>query len=150
MHDPRHIANTLINLGIDAGRPLTHLQVQKLVYFAHAWMLVKHGKPLSNELFEVWQYGPVSQAIYHNLSRFRAAPITDWTPIPLHLEDKRDFSGDELEAIHYAFNAGGKLSGPELTKLTHIHGGPWQQAKKKNLLYISNDSIQRYFSNVFK
>lgn len=150
MHDPRHVANTLIDLGIDADRPLTHLQVQKLLYFAHARMLAVHGQPLTNELFEVWRYGPVSPSVYHNLSRFRGAPINERSPILLHSEDKRPFSPTESKAIQFAFDAGSKLHGLELTRLTHLHGGPWRQAIDKNRLYISNDSIQRYFSRIFR
>lgn len=150
MQDPRHVANALIDRGIDAGRPLTHLQVQKLLYFAHARMLAKHGQPLSDELFEVWRYGPVSQAVYHNLSRFRAGIIDQCSPILLHHEDKREFSAAESEAIQYAFDAGGHLSGPELTNLTHLNGSPWKQALKKNHLYIKNEDIRRYFAPIFR
>ena len=150
MHDPRHIANEFINLGLDAGRPLTHLQIQKLVYFAHAWMLALHKRPLVKELFEAWRYGPVSPSIYHNLSRFRAAPIDLRDPIPLHPDDHREFDRDERNIIDQVFELYSELNGIALSQWTHAPGTPWEQAEKKHHLYISNDYIQRYYSDIVK
>ena len=144
-HDPRHLANEFVNLGIEHSRPFTHLQIQKLVYFAHAWMLAFYNQLLSNELFEVWQHGPVSPSIYHNLSRFRARPIDEESPIRLHPEDERLFSSRERHNIDQIFTLYGEHSGPALSKWTHAPGTPWHQAKRKNRLYITNEDIKKYY-----
>ena len=35
-HDCRSVANKIIDARLKANHPITHLQVQKLVYFCHA------------------------------------------------------------------------------------------------------------------
>lgn len=38
-HDSRSVANELIHRAHDAGRDITPMQVVKLAYYCHAWML---------------------------------------------------------------------------------------------------------------
>ena len=45
MHDARNVANEFIRRASESGDQFTHLQVQKLVYYAHAWMLGLYGRP---------------------------------------------------------------------------------------------------------
>ena len=45
-HDPRAIANWFIEQGIKENNPLSHIEVQKLLYFSHGWMLGIHETPL--------------------------------------------------------------------------------------------------------
>ena len=35
------------------------MQVLKLVYYCHAWMLGLYGRPLIRQPIEAWRYGPV-------------------------------------------------------------------------------------------
>ena len=56
-HDARDIANEIIRRGEDQGWLFTHLQVQKLVYYCHAWMLGVHGRPLATQEVTAWRYG---------------------------------------------------------------------------------------------
>ena len=43
--DARQVANEFIRLARERGRPLTQLHIQKLIYLAHARMLVLHRTP---------------------------------------------------------------------------------------------------------
>ena len=76
----RAVANELIELAKQEGRAFTPLQLLKLVYIAHGWMLGLRQKPLIRDRIEAWKYGPVIPALYHDLKRYGAdfvqAPIS--------------------------------------------------------------------------
>lgn len=74
--DPRSVANTVIRIAEEFDLTLTHLSLQKILYFVHGLYLIKKGKPLVSGYFEAWQYGPVHPLIYatfkeHGSSRLR-------------------------------------------------------------------------------
>jgi uncharacterized phage-associated protein len=52
MHSPLAIANEFILRAEHAGKQLTHMQLQKLVYLAHGWGLAVTGDPLIEDEFE--------------------------------------------------------------------------------------------------
>ena len=149
MHDARSVANLFIELAEGAGSPLTPMQVQKLVYLAHAWMLALYDRPLINEPFEAWKYGPVLPMLYHCLSHYRGDPITGYS-LPLHSEDERAFDDAEKSIITQVFQKYGHLSGPRLSALTHQPGSPWHQADGRRDRYISNDVIKKYYVKLVK
>ena len=96
-HDARSVANAFIQRGIDAKRPLTPLQVQKLVFFAHAWMLGLRGRPLINEPFEVWKYGPVVPVVYYCLRHYGGDPVTETLPAhPAKTEDEYEPAEEDI------------------------------------------------------
>lgn len=52
-YDPREIANGILNEGDRLGRPVTHLALQKLLYFAHALFLIERKQPLVSGYFQL-------------------------------------------------------------------------------------------------
>ena len=90
-HDARQVANEFLSLAEETNIPLTPLQVQKLVYFAHAWQLGLYGKPLIDTEFEAWRYGPVVPVVYFGLSHFRGGTIEPKYRLPLHRDDVKRF-----------------------------------------------------------
>ncbi|MGH1558477.1 Panacea domain-containing protein [Caulobacter segnis] len=54
----------MLSLAEDAGVAITNLALQKLVYFAHGLMIVRHDRPLVDGYFEAWEYGPVHPLLY--------------------------------------------------------------------------------------
>ena len=64
---PVPIANWFINNAKNAGRPITHMQAQKLAYLTHGYWLQTHDDPLLTENPEVWPYGPVFPSIWRVL-----------------------------------------------------------------------------------
>ncbi len=62
---PNDVANWfLCNIDREAGDSITHLKLQKLLYYAQAWSLVLKGKSLFEEDFEAWAHGPVLPSIF--------------------------------------------------------------------------------------
>lgn len=54
----------LVTIDREAGETLSHLKLQKLVYYAQVWSLALFDKPLFDEDFEAWTYGPALPSLY--------------------------------------------------------------------------------------
>lgn len=124
--DARSIANALIHHGIQADRPLTSLQVVKLTYFCHGWMMGLYDRGLSAQPVEAWQYGPVIPDVYHAVKVNGRHPIhSEMDVVP------EQFDEYEEHLIGEVFDKYGQFSGIQLSQLTHAIGTPWHQVWTK-------------------
>ena len=120
LHDAKSVANELIRRANEAGRPLTPMQVQKLIYFCQAWMLGLYGQSLIKQPVEAWQYGPVVRDVYNNLRKYGRNPVTS----PIRCK-KEDYSAREENLIDQVWEKYGHFTGPQLSTLSHEDGTPW-------------------------
>ncbi|MDE0697139.1 MAG: DUF4065 domain-containing protein [Boseongicola sp.] len=139
------VANEFIGLAQDAGKSLTNMQVLKLVYICHGWMLALHHRPLIDDDIEAWQYGPVIPSLYNKLRKFRSKPV----------KEVDDLSGEALDEteknlIKQVYKAYGHLSGPMLSRITHKSGSPWDLTYEPGSFgdVISDDLIQDHYSRL--
>ena len=142
-HDARAVANHYIRRGVEAKRPFTQLQILKLVYYSHAWMLAIHDRPLIYQRVEAWTLGPVVADVYHALKHHGWRPIDDYIQgVP-----EANFDEAETDILEQVFDAYGKFSGMYLSVLTHAVGSPWhrvwESAARPKL--ISNDIIREHY-----
>ena len=154
--DPRIVANAFVEHYLTDALPLTHIALQKLVYFAHGTHLIRHGTPLVSGFFEAWTYGPVHQAVYSAFRNNGAAPIHEiakgrdlrtggFTLLPKLTEKTA------LNTLMHILGAYGSLSASQLVALSHAKGGPWERvyaaAKGRRALglRISNELISSHF-----
>jgi len=155
------IANEFLDLSDQAGRKITQIEIQKLVYFAHGWNLALKEAPLIGELIEAWRYGPVVRTLYDAFKRFGSDPITEkalsWgmrgdgkftCEIPaIQSEDPaEDFYAREL--VRNIWQKYGSLAPFKLVEITHLPDSPWRQAFEQSKAYIPNESIQAYFKSL--
>ena len=146
-HDPCHVANYFINRSTEDGKPFTPLQVQKLVFFSHAWILAFYHKPLLEREFEAWGYGPVMPAIYHNLSYYGGGPVAG--PI---LARETPFDTHEENILAQVYDIYGKFDGLQLSAMSHTPGGPWDRTWKKysRQAVIPDAMIEHYYAEVYR
>jgi uncharacterized phage-associated protein len=121
MHSSRQVANYLIELAGERGRGLTPMQLIKLVYMCHGWMLGLYNRPLIREQVQAWKYGPVVPDLYRAVRRFGADPVTRLLPGPQH----PPFDALEQDLIAQVFSTYGDHSGVTLSEMTHLPGSPW-------------------------
>lgn len=57
-------------------KKVTHLKLQKLLYFIYVYALVKWNKKLWTDNFEKWKAGPVLSKIYYEYEKYGNQPIT--------------------------------------------------------------------------
>ena len=145
-HHPCLAANYFINRGNSDGNLFTPLQIQKLIYFANGWMLGVYHRPLLDEEFEAWQYGPVIPVVYHNLSYYGGDSVPD--PIRVH---PGNFDAQENNILGQVFDLYGPLSGKRLVGLTHKKGSPWHTIwnRYKRPTLIPNKLVEDYFARQY-
>jgi uncharacterized phage-associated protein len=146
MHDSRTVANQFLELAKDRGVSLTPMQVLKLVYIAHGWMLGLYGRPLIRDEVQAWQYGPVIPRLYNDLRKYRGNSVTELLPQSPH--DALD--GDELDIVQQVDGKYGHMSGPALSRLTHTAGSPWASAYAPGAFstLIPQDLIQDHYQRL--
>ena len=156
MTDPRVVANYILFECRRRNLRVTNLSLQKLIYFAHAIMLVEKKRPLVSVEFEAWQYGPVLPSVYQALKSFGSSsvdqPITGLNPVTREqktLEELDDL--DSKDVCNRVVMSLAHLSPGRLVDLTHATEGPWdfvvkQATERANLgLRISNEVIAERF-----
>lgn len=143
-YTPLQIANWfLANIARDAGDVITHLKLQKLVYYAQAWSLAARGRPLFSEDFQAWAHGPVVPSL------FRAFRGHGMEPIPAPRSVPRLDAGT-VELLTEVLEVYGEHSARKLEQLTHRER-PWRDARgdlapeARSDAVISKAAMQRYY-----
>ncbi len=57
------------------GASITHLKLQKILYYVQGEYLAKYKEPLFPEEIEAWRYGPVVRAVYYKYVSNGALPL---------------------------------------------------------------------------
>ena len=142
-HDAMAVADKIIRLSLEDETPITPMQVQKLTYFCHAWMLGLGYGPLFQDAVESWKYGPVIRALYHSLKQYGGERIAE--PV---LRDSANFAEQEDRIIRTIWRQYGQLDAIRLSRMTHAEGSPWDQTYKrdKRSQIIHNHIIRDYYA----
>ena len=134
-------ARLVVSLQYQAGKATSHLALQKLVFYCHAYHLAFLNKPLFDEAVEAWSYGPVIPSVYQKYigygSQIIAPEDFDRSKIAIPQETLRIMS---LVLSRY-----GAFSPMELVNMTHQEQ-PWKDAyssDQNNI--IRNDHIKNYY-----
>lgn len=70
MYAAKDIAKYTVNKCIEDCRPISNLQLQKILYFCQKGYNKNTGLILFDDDFEAWQYGPVIPSVYRMFSLF--------------------------------------------------------------------------------
>lgn len=145
MYDSRYIANRFIELAKARGETLTPMQLIKLVYIAHGWMLGLYHRALIKDEVQAWQYGPVIPRLYNSVRAYRGQPVADAIS-----SDNHDLSPEADRLVQQVYDRYGKLSGPALSRLTHASGTPWERTYEPGSfgLVIPDDLIEDHFARL--
>lgn len=105
-----------------AGEAITHLKLQKLVYYAQAWFLANFDRSLFEPDMQAWAHGPVLPELYFKYRGmgWEALPPERGTLPPVELSEF-------LTAVVEEY---GQFSAKKLELLTHEEL-PWIEARGK-------------------
>ena len=142
MTDARVVANRFLDLAGQAGLPLTPMQLTKLVYIAHGWMLGLTGEPLIDQRVEAWQYGPVVRDVYNATRMYGRSPVGGRLPsfgTPLR--------PDQQNMVDQVFGLYGQMDGIALSNITHMPDTPWANTYRPGAFgtSIPNDLIAAHY-----
>lgn len=127
--NPNLVVDRLLALGHDSGRPLTQIEVQKLLFFVEGWHLAMVGEPLFEEDFRAWANGPVIPSVYDRLKRYSSKVI------PRSEIKSLDFialGGLVLDLISRVFETYKENDPGAMVGLTHLPGTPWVQVRSEH------------------
>jgi len=144
MHSSLIVADYLLELEKKKkGNGLTPMQLIKLVYLCHGWMLGLYGRPLLVDTIGAWRYGPVIAGLYHAVKKFRANPVTDRLS-----KDTGEFDEKEESVMSQVFAIYGDYTGIQLSRLTHAPNTPWSRTRNAGGEVIYNDLIKEHFQQL--
>lgn len=135
-HDPRAIANLLLDVGDQYGCVITNLSLQKLLYFSHAKFLLEKQKPLVKGYFEAWRYGPVHPLVYESFRESGNQPLSSRAqardPISRNARIIAPIGDPEIERlILEVVLTFGRLTPGRLVDITHAPNAPWDFIAKR-------------------
>lgn len=160
------VANEFLRLANTAAVPLSPMKVQKLVYFAHGWLLGLADQELINEPIEAWKFGPVIRPLYRDLADYGNQPITSLISeyvlndagnivgITPGIDESSSDAKELLGLIRRIWEVYGGFTAIQLSNLTHIEGSPWHRVYIENSgvlpdrFVIPRDYIRDYFANL--
>jgi len=141
------VARCLIRLAItgDEPDPLSHLRLQKLLYYVQSWHLAAFGKPMFRERIEAWASGPVVAEIWpHFEAHGYSSILVEETEPPSSL-NRSDQSF--IKAIWDRYKVHSAI---QLSSMTHSES-PWRKARAglpdtiRSSEEITHDSMREYF-----
>ena len=127
---------------------ITPMKLQKLVYYSQAWHLVWEERLLFPERIEAWANGPVVRDLYD--AHRGQYQVGAWP-----LGDAAALDASERESIDVVVDEYGRLSGHDLSELTHREP-PWRDARtaagladgERGTVEISPASMLEYYDSL--
>jgi len=146
---PFDVANWFVcNLDREAGDSITHLKLQKLLYYSQVWSIVLNKKIIFEDDFQAWAHGPVLPDVYHDYKEygFNSIPSCECDN---NIDDELEEVLKEVKRVY------GEFSAKKLEDLTHSED-PWKEARG-NLpseaacnKIISKESLVSYYSKMYE
>jgi uncharacterized phage-associated protein len=148
IYTPAEIADWVLVSAKAKGELITPLKLQKLVFYAQAWMLALKDRPLFAEDFQAWMHGPVLRSLYdrHRAFAYEAVPVPDEAP---------EIDEEAAVLLRDVMDAYVVHTATELVDLTHkeepwitARGGLPPEARCENI--IPKDHIARYYRQMYQ
>lgn len=137
------IANYFIVKSQNEHVPITHMHLQKMLFFAHAFFFKNTGKPLFADPVTAWQHGPVIEPLYYELRQYGGDAITAPIQRVKRERENGEFSFQMVtpeidtqnrELVRYLDSVWSVLGREETWKLramSHQAGGAWYKTVEK-------------------
>ena len=106
-----------------SGWTLSNLKLQKILFLAHMVHLGQNEKPLLDEGFEAWDYGPVLPNLYHHVKAFGSSPIRNvFRAFPVPTDEAA------LSALDSVYDQVSGWSAGKLVRVSHRRDGAWDKS----------------------
>lgn len=138
------VSNSIINQASKMGLGMTHMKLQKLIYFVYKKYLKDYDIKLFDNPIESWRLGPVIRVVYDEYSKFGKENIN-------HIYAKTNISGEKrvvsferkdfYDALEYVLDKYGNLDGWDLSQITHVPGTAWAIAYEDNGRPLDDEDI---------
>jgi len=143
-----HIADWFLARSKAEDKPLKHMKLQKLVYFAYGWYYAfyDYNVPLFAEEIYAWRYGPVVRDLYEKYKSFGSHPII------AEIDNDREFDEDVSRILRHVWGLYASCSDYQLSNITHRHDAPWNKTYRRDewipYAKIEPELIREYFQSL--
>ncbi|MDR0407473.1 MAG: DUF4065 domain-containing protein [Campylobacteraceae bacterium] len=114
------VAKYMIDKCENDNHPITNLQLQKMLYYVQCFFLVEKKKPLFDDDFEAWKFGPVIPDVYREYRIYGALPISsDADKAEIDIDNK------EMELLNDIIKKTRVMYPWRLVEQSHAKGKAW-------------------------
>lgn len=150
LYSPAYVGNAFIYRASQGKRRLTHLQLQKLVFFFHGWSLAIHGQSSVNERPEAWPYGPAFDSLYHQLKQHGGERVEYMLMMCRQTGERKTLIPSPEETgfwdfLNQVWHAYGRFSPGQLSDLAREKDGPWQVARDSKQGWLDDGVVAAHF-----
>ena len=129
------VANSIIKLAKEKGiDDLSPMKLQKLMYFAQFFYLKNFEKPLIDDNFVRWKFGPVIPSLYYQLRSYQSRPVNQYiqqlienNEVVVYMMADEDYISWAL--IDKVINKYGYLDRLSLSALTRRENSSWSNGE---------------------
>ena len=116
------LAHYIVDKCSNDGKPVSNLQLQKMLYFLQSvYCSATNGELLFEDEFEAWPYGPVIRSVYREFSIYGGDTIDERYPVELEMPPEiKAFIDQGIEVLR-------DKSPWDLVKTSHAPGSPWDR-----------------------
>ncbi|MCM1226509.1 MAG: DUF4065 domain-containing protein [Clostridium sp.] len=147
MLQAKRLASYIITKCTLDGKPISNLQLQKILYYIQGAFYYRFKNPLFADKICAWDYGPVVEDVYKNYKKYGSSTINE---IDVNFEstfDKENDSANSQKTVDIVIESLREMDPWELVKISHEEGTPWEQNYKIWWPAIDSIQIENYFIN---
>lgn len=140
MYTAVEIARYIINRCIRLGKPVSNLQLQKILYYVQGeFMRSTDGEILFEDDIMAWKYGPVVPNVYYAFNNYSSSDIN----IP---QEQITLEENEMNVIDPIIDTKSNLNAWKLVEDTHLEF-PWRNTYYNDEEIITREKMQEFFCN---
>lgn len=136
------VAEWLIRRFTELEECITHLKLQKLLYYSQGLALGHHDVRLIEEDFFAWNHGPVIESLYHKYKGFGSGPLAISPAVDVTQISENALLSEILERTMTVY---GRYTAWVLREKTHCES-PWLETAPNEVITI--DKLQQFFRGV--
>lgn len=144
MYNARDLANWIRATVPTDREPLTHLKLQKLIFYCYgAALAFRFESALGGIAFEPWDHGPVNRDVWKDYRDYRGTPIPS-----LDRRCAPEYPSSAQRHLQDVIDVYGVMDAWSLRQETHLEE-PWIKAYNDKLSEIPEDWLRQHFVTKF-
>lgn len=132
------VAEYILSLSApEEGDIISHLKLQKLLYYTQGFHLALHNTTLFDDVIKHWKHGPVVETVYQEYKKYGDGVL----PKPESV-DFTELTTEQIDVINEVYNVYGQFSAWKLRQMTHEEP-PWKDTFDNE--EITPMALSKYF-----
>lgn len=120
---------------------LSHLKLQKLLYYAQGWYLAENEEPLFSNPLLAWQHGPVVKEAYYQFTDYGK----DVIPLSATMATNEVLTENQKRFLDSIYETYGQFSAWRLREMTHDEE-PWKETPQSD--EIPHSKLKQFFKSL--